>query len=397
MRAQRRPQAMRQWVSWLVLIALAHSQVSWALQIELKTRLRLRQAQSLGSRGELGQIDMDNPIGWLAAGTVLEIPDEYLVYGSDEAGKSFVDLSASIQNWAWQGRDGAGLYRMRPGHRDFYLPAYTSEEMRAAKREGRAPKAKGLVALDYLTRAPGRMVVASRAPLYSKLSSARPRPFAQALAPTRLQKKRVVQQRVQQRPEPRKSGVELVSLQVPAQVSALRGATMLVSSPLPQSQGVKVNTCHGDDVWVRGKLFRNHAGIDMTTPSQGAGSIRGDVVATPISGRVVKAAYESGYGYYVKIASGATEVTLGHLLGPANVREGQSLSAGHIVGRVGASGQRQTGYHLLLETRVNGRVVDPLSIMPVARLFDTSQCRQEPPPGTEIREARSRQSDRGAS
>jgi murein DD-endopeptidase MepM/ murein hydrolase activator NlpD len=48
------------------------------------------------------------------------------------------------------------------------------------------------------------------------------------------------------------------------------------------------------------------------------------------------------------------------------VKEGERVAVGRLIGRVGTSG-RSTGPHLHYETRVNGKPIDPYEFLRVAR------------------------------
>lgn len=67
---------------------------------------------------------------------------------------------------------------------------------------------------------------------------------------------------------------------------------------------------------------------------------------------------ETGYGNLVKIDHGNGIVTYyAHLLRP-DVKEGQTVKQGELIGKVGNSG-RSYGYHCHFEVRVNGKSVHP--------------------------------------
>lgn len=94
-----------------------------------------------------------------------------------------------------------------------------------------------------------------------------------------------------------------------------------------------------------------HAGLDI------AGG--GPIVAAQ-SGRVVRAQYNSGWGYYVKIDHGNGLQTLyAHMqAGSTRVRVGQQVSQGQQIGTMGTTGA-STGVHLHFEVYKNGRTVNP--------------------------------------
>ena len=111
---------------------------------------------------------------------------------------------------------------------------------------------------------------------------------------------------------------------------------------------------------VRSDPFRGHAalhaGIDLSGP-----------VGTPIyataEGTVTTAGWNSGgYGKLVKIDHGrGIETRYGHLSVMA-VREGERVSRGQLIGRMGSTG-RSTGSHLHYEVRIDGRAVNPIPFM----------------------------------
>lgn len=110
------------------------------------------------------------------------------------------------------------------------------------------------------------------------------------------------------------------------------------------------------DVPINGRRIpgRRHQGVDLR-------GNRGDPVVAPESGvaRVLNA--PGGLGLYVEIRadSGARDL-LAHL-SAANIRSGQRVEAGQIVGLVGSSGNAVGGApHLHWQRQVGGRWVDPM-------------------------------------
>jgi murein DD-endopeptidase MepM/ murein hydrolase activator NlpD len=94
-----------------------------------------------------------------------------------------------------------------------------------------------------------------------------------------------------------------------------------------------------------------HPGIDF------AGH-RGDPVKCTASGRVVFAGRAGGYGNCIKIMHpNNLETWYGHL-SKINVKEGQRVTIGDVIGKVGSTG-RSTGPHLHYEIRKNGHPVNP--------------------------------------
>ncbi|QHS55650.1 peptidoglycan DD-metalloendopeptidase family protein [Mucilaginibacter sp. 14171R-50] len=98
-----------------------------------------------------------------------------------------------------------------------------------------------------------------------------------------------------------------------------------------------------------GKEF--HPGIDFK-------GHRGDPVKCTASGRVIFAGRAGGYGNCIKIRhANNLETWYGHL-SKINVREGERVTVGDIIGKVGSTG-RSTGPHLHYEIRRNGHPVNP--------------------------------------
>ena len=94
-----------------------------------------------------------------------------------------------------------------------------------------------------------------------------------------------------------------------------------------------------------------HTGLDMR------GDV-GDPVHATASGRVSIAGREGGYGNMVEIEHGNGLATRYGHLSEIDVRVGQKVRIGEVIGRIGSTG-RSTGPHLHYETRVDGDAVDP--------------------------------------
>jgi murein DD-endopeptidase MepM/ murein hydrolase activator NlpD len=99
-----------------------------------------------------------------------------------------------------------------------------------------------------------------------------------------------------------------------------------------------------------------HTGVDWATP-----------YGTPIfasgNGVVEVAAWEGGYGNYVKLKhNNGYETAYGHMSAFAKGLEpGKRVRQGQVIGFVGSTGQ-STGSHVHYEILVNGRFVDPMRI-----------------------------------
>lgn len=100
-----------------------------------------------------------------------------------------------------------------------------------------------------------------------------------------------------------------------------------------------------------------HGGLDMACPAW-----------TPIyagmDGRVAEIGYNRTYGNYVVINHSAGYKTLyGHMVvRSADVKVGQYVTTGTIIGRVGSTGA-STGNHVHFTVYKNGRMINPLILM----------------------------------
>jgi murein DD-endopeptidase MepM/ murein hydrolase activator NlpD len=94
-----------------------------------------------------------------------------------------------------------------------------------------------------------------------------------------------------------------------------------------------------------------HTGIDLRGET-------GEPVHATATGRVSIAGREGGYGNMVEINHGNGLATRYGHLSQIDVKVGQTVRIGEIIGRMGSTG-RSTGPHLHYETRINGEAVDP--------------------------------------
>lgn len=111
---------------------------------------------------------------------------------------------------------------------------------------------------------------------------------------------------------------------------------------------------------VRSDPFRGvaakHAGIDLAAPL-------GTPIYATADGSVITAGYNNGgYGNLIKLDHGrGIETRYGHL-SAILVSEGQHVTRGQLIGRMGSTG-RSTGSHLHYEVRIDGRAVNPIPFM----------------------------------
>lgn len=104
------------------------------------------------------------------------------------------------------------------------------------------------------------------------------------------------------------------------------------------------------------KTRKLHTGVDLAAPA-------GTPVYASGDGVVEMAQWNSGYGKYVQLKHvNGFETAYAHMSRIADgIKPGVRVRQGQIIGYVGTTGN-STGNHLHFEIKVNGRVVDPLSI-----------------------------------
>ena len=99
---------------------------------------------------------------------------------------------------------------------------------------------------------------------------------------------------------------------------------------------------------------RAHLGVDYAAPI-------GTPVMSVADGVVVESGYQGAFGNMVIVQHNARQSTVYAHLSRMNVKRGQTIKQGDIVGAVGTTGL-STGPHLHFEFRINGRHVDPLTL-----------------------------------
>lgn len=103
------------------------------------------------------------------------------------------------------------------------------------------------------------------------------------------------------------------------------------------------------------KVQAFHSGIDYSAPE-----IDGANVYSVSHGEVLEVVKgETGYGNYVLVQHNGYQSLYGHLSAFGNVKVGDKVKAGAVLGKVGTTG-RSTGPHLHFEIRINDVAVDPL-------------------------------------
>jgi murein DD-endopeptidase MepM/ murein hydrolase activator NlpD len=124
----------------------------------------------------------------------------------------------------------------------------------------------------------------------------------------------------------------------------------------PLKGGGRLSSRFGYRVHPIFKTRRLHAGVDLAAP-------KGTPIYASGDGMVEKAQRVSGYGLYVELKHvNGYETGYGHMSRIAEgMKPGVRVRQGEIIGYVGSTGN-STGNHLHFEIKVNGRVVDPLSV-----------------------------------
>ena len=140
-----------------------------------------------------------------------------------------------------------------------------------------------------------------------------------------------------------------------SEASRLEATAARIPLRRPMDGRVEVTSTFGvrlDPFYGRPAL---HTGVDLM------GALGDDVEATA-AGTVTLAGPNGGYGNMVEIDHGQGLSTRYAHLSSVVVAPNQRVTAGDVIGRVGASG-RATGPHLHYETRVAGEPVDPMRFL----------------------------------
>ncbi|WP_230292059.1 M23 family metallopeptidase [Croceicoccus sp. Ery5] len=139
-----------------------------------------------------------------------------------------------------------------------------------------------------------------------------------------------------------------VAQQVPAPVAGRQSVNIPSRMPLSTA---RFSSSYGSRIHPVTGRRANHKGIDMAAPS-------GTPIYATADGTVDMAQWFGGYGNFIKIEHGGDlETRYGHL-SKLNVRPGQDVKKGDLIGFVGSTG-RSTGPHLHYEVRIAGEAVDP--------------------------------------
>jgi murein DD-endopeptidase MepM/ murein hydrolase activator NlpD len=136
-----------------------------------------------------------------------------------------------------------------------------------------------------------------------------------------------------------------------AQIS--RYSHTLASVPVRKPVGGSVDT--SSPFGVRTDPFNGRAAMHTGLDLRGD---RGEPVHATANGKVTHAGWEGGYGKMIEIDHGDGIATRYGHLSKINVKVGQTVRVGQILGLIGSTG-RSTGPHLHYETRINNEAVNP--------------------------------------
>ncbi len=131
--------------------------------------------------------------------------------------------------------------------------------------------------------------------------------------------------------------------------SSSSGKVSSMTWPCPSS--TKITSGYGYRTHPITGVYKLHNGIDI-------GAAKNAKIVAAAAGTVTTVAYSKGYGNYVILThSGGIQTLYAHMT-TATVKEGEKVSAGEQIGKVGMTGYA-TGYHLHFTVFVNGSSVDP--------------------------------------
>ena len=121
----------------------------------------------------------------------------------------------------------------------------------------------------------------------------------------------------------------------------------------PSAASRRITSPFGNRLHPILKIYKFHSGIDI-------GASYGTNILAANSGTVIKAGYNSSYGYMVMIDHGGGIVTLYAHSSKLLVSTGDVVARGQVIALIGSTG-RSTGPHLHFEVRVNGAYQNPLN------------------------------------
>jgi murein DD-endopeptidase MepM/ murein hydrolase activator NlpD len=136
-----------------------------------------------------------------------------------------------------------------------------------------------------------------------------------------------------------------------AQAEQLSRSLVYVPVRKPITGEIEVSSTFGVRVDPFLHIAAMHTGLDLRGET-------GEAVHATAAGTVTNAGWSGGYGKMVEIDHGnGLSTRYGHL-SQIDVKVGDAIRIGQVVGRMGSTG-RSTGPHLHYETRIDGEAVDP--------------------------------------
>lgn len=138
--------------------------------------------------------------------------------------------------------------------------------------------------------------------------------------------------------------------QVSRQVESASGyINPVAGGTLSSSFGPRTSPTAGASSW--------HKAIDIAAPE-------GTPVQAVKSGKVTSSGWVNGYGWTVHIDHGdGMETEYHHMQGQSSLQPGDTVEQGQQIGAVGSTGV-STGPHLDLQAWKDGKIIDPLTIIP---------------------------------
>lgn len=119
----------------------------------------------------------------------------------------------------------------------------------------------------------------------------------------------------------------------------------------PAPSYTRISDDYGNRIHPTLKTQQFHNGVDMAAPS-------GSPILAAYDGKVIAASYSATMGNYIMIDHGDNVITIYMHASSLGVSEGQEVSRGQQIGKVGSTG-RSTGPHLHFSVRKNGSYVSP--------------------------------------
>ena len=130
-------------------------------------------------------------------------------------------------------------------------------------------------------------------------------------------------------------------------------ASIPAIQPIPNKKLRRIASGFGYRVDPIYKTRKMHKGIDFTAPTGTKIYATGDAVVQKVENR------RWGYGKHIVLNHGYGYTTLYGHMSRTNVKVGQKVKRGQLIGLVGSTG-KSTGAHLHYEVRKNGNAVNPV-------------------------------------